>query len=118
MRLLPELRERVQSLFKRSDDDGKQLSLGLSSTKEAEGVGFSTTELDFLRKYPQIYSALSGGMPAWSGESVSLQTALQHSVVWACNRIVSESVGRIPAVVMQNQNGAKREATEKPMHSA
>jgi HK97 family phage portal protein len=113
--LFPELREKVQSLLRRSDN-GKSLTLGLS-TKEA-GVGFGTTEIDFLRKYPQIYAALSGGFPAWSGESVTRETALGHPVIWACNGIVAGSIGFAPALLMQKKDGLCREATEHPMYAA
>lgn len=68
--------------------------------------------------YPQIAYALSGGTPAWSGETVSLESALENSVVWACNRIVCEPMGFIPASVMQAKGEAKRYATDKPMYAA
>lgn len=81
---------------------------------------FNTTNVDWYARngYPQIHAALSGGLPAWSGESVSLRTALQHSVVWACNRIISETIGYLPANVMQSARGEKRHATELPMYNA
>lgn len=90
------------------------------STKGGEGVNFDTVSAGwYLRQgYPQIYSILTGGMPAWSGEAVSVETALNHSVVWACNRIISETIGFIPAVLRQKTSAGKREAVEHPMYNA
>lgn len=95
------------------------MKVGAFAVKHAGGVSFDAVSAGwYLRNgYPQIYSILTGGMPAWSGEAVSVETALNHSVVWACNRIVSESIGFLPAVMYQQKNGAKRKATEHPMYA-
>ena len=92
----------------------------LPHLKQAGGVSFDAVSAGWYLQngYPQIYSILMGGMPAWSGESVGLENALNHSVVWACNRLVSESIGFIPAVLHQKKAGVKREAAEHPMYSA
>jgi HK97 family phage portal protein len=68
--------------------------------------------------FRNIYAAWAGGMPAWSGEQVSLEAALNHSVVWACNRLISETQGSTPLVMLQRKNGAKRLADDKPMFNA
>lgn len=110
--LFPELR----NLFKRTDA-GELLTLGL----DQKGVTFtpvSVGEADFYRKYPEIYSILAGGLPSWSGESVSIETALQHPVVWACNGLISRALGFMPALLMQSTAKGKREATEHPMYAA
>jgi HK97 family phage portal protein len=100
---------------------GKE-SGGPISLKEA-GLSFnpvSVSEVDWYRNngYGRIYSILSGGMPAWSGESVNVNSALNHSVVFACNRMVSESIGFLPAILMQESRDSKRVATEHPMYRA
>jgi HK97 family phage portal protein len=68
--------------------------------------------------FRNIYAAWAGGAPAWSGESVSLETALNHSVVWACNRLISETQGSTPLVMLQRKNDTKRLADDKPMYNA
>jgi HK97 family phage portal protein len=68
--------------------------------------------------FRNIYASWAGGMPAWSGEQVSLESSLNHSVVWACNRIISETQGATPLVMLQRKNGAKRLADDKPMFNA
>lgn len=57
-------------------------------------------------------------MPAWSGEPVSLETALNHSVVWACNKLISETQGATPLVMLQRKGTAKQIASEHPMFRA
>jgi HK97 family phage portal protein len=95
------------------------LSLGINEQK-AGGISFDAVNAGWYARngYPGIYTLLSGGMPAWSGEPVSLETALNHSVVWACNRLISETQGATPLVMLQEKNGAKRLADDMPMFNA
>jgi hypothetical protein len=90
-------------------EDKQQLDL---EVKTAGGIAFDAVNVgwDVRNGFPSIYSILSGGMPAWSGEPVSAETALNHSVVWACYRLISESIGLIPCVMLQRKNGAKSPA--------
>lgn len=97
------------------------LKMGSRLIKSAGGVTFDSVNAAwYLRNgYPQIYSILSGGSPAWSGEVVSLDAALNHSVVWACNRIISESIGFIPSIMMREEpDGDVIHAKEHPMYRA
>jgi HK97 family phage portal protein len=95
------------------------LSLGINEQKGG-GISFDAVNAGWYARngYPGIYTLLSGGMPAWSGEPVSLETALNHSVVWACNRLISETQGATPLVMLQRKDGAKRLAEDKPMFNA
>ena len=89
------------------------------AVKYVGGISFDAVQAGwYLRNgYPQIYSILTGGMPAWSGEAVSIETSLNHSVVWICNRIISESIGFLPAVLYQRKNGSKQKAVDHPMYA-
>jgi HK97 family phage portal protein len=95
-------------------------AVGTFALKYSGGINFDAVQAGwYLRNgYPQIYSILTGGLPAWSGESVSIETALNHSAVWACNKIISESIGFIPAVVMQKKGDTLLPAEDHPMHDA
>jgi HK97 family phage portal protein len=99
--------------------DDQPVSLSL---KETIGVGTTniggTADWYRVNGYNSIYSILSAGGPAWSGERVTIHTALNHSVVWACNRIISETVGFLPLIMMQNTPTGKRVALEHPMYRA
>lgn len=111
--MFPELLQRLKEF---RADKGELLALNL---KSAEGQTFTTTtEMEFYRKYPSIYAALSGGMPTSSGISVTRETALSHSAMWACYCLICESVAGLPADVKIKTGNAKRDATEHPMYSA
>ena len=54
---------------------------------------------------------------SWSGTNVGLTAALNHSVVWACNRAISEPVGFLPLSLMRNTPAGKVTATEHPAYA-
>lgn len=118
--MLPEITSLVGSMLSklRGSSAGIQ-TLGLN-TKTMGGLSFDAVNAGWYARngFPGIYSVLSGGLPAWSGESVSVQTALNHSVVWACNRVISESVGMIPCLMYQRNGKEKQPASKHPMYSA
>jgi HK97 family phage portal protein len=93
-------------------------TIKLDIETKAGGISFDAVNAGWYARngYPGIYSILSGGMPAWSGEPVSVETALNHSVVWACNRIISESVGFLPLIMMRETTKGKVLATDHPMY--
>ncbi len=106
----PEIRKKIGKFFA----DREPISLNLKTV-----IGFnSLTEAEYLRKFPQIYSILAGGLPSWSGETVTAMTALQNSVVWACRGVVAGTMGYLPARVKQDVNGEARDATELPIFKA
>src|SRR3990167_4697995 len=99
--MFPELRDRLKSLLPGFDTGPISLDL-----KAQVGPDFTPASAAFYAKaYPQIYSILSGGGPAWSVETVSRETALQHPVVWACNGIVAGTIGFLPANLMRAVKG-------------
>jgi HK97 family phage portal protein len=116
--VFPAITDAVKSIAKNVRDafDDRPVQLEL---KEG-GISFDAVNVGWYTRngYPGIYTLLSGGMPAWSGEPVSLETSLNHSVVWACNRLISETQGATPLVMLQRMNGAKRLADDMPMFSA
>jgi HK97 family phage portal protein len=102
----------------RSDGDDAPLSIR-PQTKAAD-FSFDTVSAGWYAQngYPRIYSSLAGGLPAWSGEPVSTATSLGLSTVWACNKVISESVGFLPLLMMQEKNGKKEAAASHPVYSA
>src|SRR5262245_10407097 len=109
--MLPELTR----LLKRYLPDNEPIALNL----KAAPVFSSTTELSWYQQngYNQILAALSSGASSYSGEIVNVNSALTHSVVWICNRIISESIGFLPAILYQDTAQGKRKATEHPAYS-
>lgn len=112
--MFPAIRTALKELWDGFNPEPVELSLKQApfGTFDATGVGW------YARNgYPNIYSILSGGAPAWSGETVSLQTALQHSVFWACNRLISETLAMLPLVMLQRKGDEKQIADDHPMYS-
>ncbi len=68
--------------------------------------------------YPRLAANMLGGTPAWSGEAVSRDTALTLSTVYACNKIISESVGFLPLQMLQRKGVNNELALSHPMYSA
>jgi len=68
--------------------------------------------------YYGIYNALSGGLPAWSGEPVSTDTAMGLSTVWACNKVISEAIGFLPVNMMRERGDKKDLAVGLPLYNA
>jgi len=97
------------------------MKIGARMVKSAGGVTFDTVNAEWYARngYPQIYAMLSGGLPAWSGESVNIPSALNHSVVYACYKVISESIGFLPAELHRKTSSGNVELAEKhPMYSA
>lgn len=114
--MFPELRSKFADLKTRLFESDAPIALDL---KSAADFGFDPAVANFYRKgFPGMFAALSGGMPAWSGESVSLNSALNHSVVYACNKIISETIGYLPATMMQQKGNQKIDAVGHPMYNA
>lgn len=120
--MFPAITDAVKSVVKavRAGMGDETLELDISGRKSGGGVSFDAVNAGWYARngYPGIYTMLSGGMPAWSGEPVSLGTALNHSVVWACNRLISETQGATPLAMLQQKKNAKELATDHPMFSA
>lgn len=118
---LPALTSAVKSLVRSvaSSFGAEPIRLDLEQ-KAAGGISFDAVSAGWYARngYPGLYSLLSGGMPAWSGEPVSIETALNHSVVFGCNRLISESIAFIPLVMLQGSGATKRVADEQPMYTA
>jgi len=95
----------------------------------AEGFGSKPITLDikaggsgadwYARNgFNNLYQLHTEGGPSWSGQPVSIDTAQNHSVVWACERIISESMAFMPLNMMQATSAGKIFATHHPMYSA
>src|SRR5580658_9800611 len=117
--MFPEISSRLRSFLAAPP----QLSILAAPGEEKTATSFEAITTDWYARngYEQIYAALGGGGAAWSGERVNLASALNHSVVWACNRIISETVGFIPLVMMRasaDPSKGKQLALKHPMYQA
>lgn len=57
-----------------------------------------------------------GGISTSSGEVINPDTALQLSTVWACTRILAESVAHLPIAVYERTSEGKRPAPKHPLY--
>ena len=113
--MFPEIRNRLAKFVQGEEPISLQLETKSATLEDL------TTDWYARNGYQGIYSALSGGMLSWSGERVSLTSAMNHSVVWACNKIISETVGFIPLVMLRADKDpakGKELANEHPMFRA
>lgn len=58
------------------------------------------------------------GGATWAGSAVSAETALRVSTVWACIRIISDTIGFLPLLVYRRlANGDRERASGHPLYS-
>lgn len=95
------------------------LGTGLALLRKSASLGFTASQNETTRKFfaihPTIARSLGYSTPSSSGKSVNEYTALNISTVWACTRVISESVATLPLHIMQDTGGAKRVASEHPL---
>ena len=66
---------------------------------------------DSVSTAPTFYFGTSG-----SGKAVNAQTAIQLSTVYACVRVISETVASLPLGVYEVEKDGNRKATEHPLY--
>ena len=66
---------------------------------------------DSVSAAPTFYFGTSG-----SGKSVNANTAIQLSTVYACVRVISETVASLPLGVYEAKEDGNRKATEHPLY--
>lgn len=116
--MFPAIRQALKEWWARDEEPAVQ-GLELKGA-ETLNIGFDPVSIASMERngYNRIAAALGGGAPAWSGQSVSMGTALNHSVVWACDRIISESTAFLPLSLMREVGSEKNPATAHPMYRA
>jgi HK97 family phage portal protein len=112
--MFPEIRDRVKAFMDRREKASRPLALEIKSGYDDLGSQEWLTRNGFYGLANQWGSS----SPAWSGETVTLDTALNHSVVFTCKRIIAESVGFLPCPMMQKKGKDKDEASTHPMYNA
>ena len=111
--IFPEIRSAIKDFAAGFGSDHIALDLkGLS--------GFEGQQAEWYARngFNGLAGAWGYGSQSWSGERVSLHSALNHSVVWACNRAISEPLGFLPLSLMQETSKGKQVAYKHPMYSA
>ena len=53
-----------------------------------------------------------------SGAKITSDNAMRHSIVWACNKVLSESIASLPLVLYkEDDNGNRTKAKEHPLYN-
>jgi HK97 family phage portal protein len=117
--MFDELRDRMKSVLTKVNASMDERPLSIVPETKAADFSFDMVSAGWYAKngYNRIYASLAGGLPAWSGEPVSLPSALGLSTVFACKKIISESLGTIPLNMMRKANGINSEAEDHPLFS-
>jgi len=113
--MFPAIRDAFRGLLA---GDAEPISLCLKGYQQPDNFGFDTTVNLEQQKLNRLRSILGGGGPSWSGEQVTDATAMNLSVVWACRRIISESVALMPCQLMREVSGSKEPQIKHPLYTA
>lgn len=63
-----------------------------------------------------LFSLMLNGSPTYAGPSVNEDNAMRSSAVYACIRIISESIASLPLVLYKQQGRNKKRATTHPLY--
>lgn len=109
--MLPTLTEAVRTAARGIRESSARLLLGRKGISQ-----FVESEWLARNGFYRMAGSWGEGAPSWSGQVVTNETALNHSVVWCCRRIISESVGGMPLELMQANGAYKEPATTHPVY--
>ncbi len=83
-------------------------------------MGFLTKAIEkrySLADADKAFNEAIWGRPTWSGAKVSETTALNCSAVWACVRLLAETMGQVPHMTYRRLERGKERATDLPLYS-
>src|SRR5262245_13902140 len=63
-----------------------------------------------------MYQLILGGGGSWAGPPVNEESALRYGAVYACVRIISESIAALPLDLMQQNGRNKEQAKDHPLY--
>lgn len=65
----------------------------------------------------RLWTASTIGSTAYSGVYVSAETALMSSAVWACTRLIAESIATMPTITYRRLRDGKERAPDHPLYT-
>ncbi len=65
---------------------------------------------------PRLAMVVGGGSETHSGERVTTETALQLDAVWACARILSQTIATLPVFIYQREGETDTAAPDHPLY--
>lgn len=73
----------------------------------------------FERRQPsdtELFSLMLGGGPSYAGPVVNEENAMRSSAVYACIRVISETIASLPLVLYRQSGRDKSRATDLPLY--
>jgi HK97 family phage portal protein len=95
-----ELTKAFRSIFETEND---MTALDLRTSLESPAIPLNS---------PQAFSMVFGGEPTAAGEVITEHNALTISTVYACVRLIAESLATFPLKIYEQQDNGRREATD------
>lgn len=86
----------------------KQIGRVAAAVRGWLGISFDLTN-------EEAWSSVGGGYSV-AGVSVNAGTAMQVSAVWACVRLISETIATLPLSLYEKTSAGKMQATRHPLH--
>lgn len=87
--------------------------------KKAAEVAFNTVNVAWYARngYPQLFQLLGGGTPSFTGESITVERAMQCSVVNVCTRMICDSLASMPLNLHQHtSDGGTKLLKDTPLY--
>src|SRR4030095_5775921 len=66
--------------------------------------------------YGELFDLMAAGAPTYAGPPVNQENAMRSSAVYACIRIISESIASLPLVLYKHSGRDKSKATSHPLY--
>jgi HK97 family phage portal protein len=89
---------------------------GLTLTRDAAAAGSSESARWYIENgYPVLADAL-GGFSSATGRSITAESALESSAVFACVKILSEDIGALPFFLYEHRGDQLRRAVDHPLY--
>lgn len=66
--------------------------------------------------HPDLARMVFGGAPTASGIRVTEETSIQISAVWACVRVLSDDIAKLPLKLYRRNGKAREEARDHPLY--
>lgn len=111
MNPFPELTDAVKGLFSRQSAVQPLDLKGLSTFDDSPQA-----EWYARNGFRRLASDWGAGGRSYSGETVTVNAALNLSVVWACVRIISETLAFLPLSLLKQDGTSNKPATDHPIY--
>jgi HK97 family phage portal protein len=115
--MFPEITSAVKGFLTRSSGPTIQ-TLGLEEKGMSSFFDQAQAEWYARNGYPRTAASWGSGAASWSGESVNINTALNHSVIWGCVQLISGIYALLPSAMYRDTSKGHVFERQHPMDRA